>query len=89
MFQLLFPDKSIVFSLERIIKQYLKIFTHYSRGEIMCNQACIQFGKSQLSYNKVNNKNILEVGSFNVNGSLRAYVEDLEPLSYVLSLELF
>lgn len=49
----------------------------------MCNQACIQFGKSQLSYNEVKSKKVLEVGSFNVNGSLRTYVEALEPSNYL------
>ena len=49
----------------------------------MCNPACIQFGKSQLSRDEIKMKTVLEVGAYNVNGSLRAVIEDLEPLSYM------
>ncbi len=49
----------------------------------MCNQACIQFGASQLSRNEVSGKRVIEVGALNINGSLRAVVEPLEPMSYL------
>ena len=49
----------------------------------MCSPACIQFWKSRVSRNEVEKKSVLEVGALDVNGSLRAVVEDLGPLSYV------
>jgi len=49
----------------------------------MCNHACIKFGKSCLSNAEVTNKNIIEVGAFDVNGSLRTGIQALEPLSYL------
>jgi SAM-dependent methyltransferase len=49
----------------------------------MCNEACIQFGESHLSKAEVMGKKIIEVGAMNVNGSLRASIESLQPLSYL------
>lgn len=49
----------------------------------MCNQACIQFGKSNLSREEITNKRILEVGAYNVNGSIRQIVEEFSPSSYL------
>jgi len=48
----------------------------------MCSPACIQFGKSQFTSADIRNKKVLEVGALNVNGSLRAVVEYLGPVSY-------
>jgi len=49
----------------------------------MCNAACIQFGKSYLTQDDVLNKKVIEVGSRDINGSFRADVENLGPLSYL------
>jgi SAM-dependent methyltransferase len=49
----------------------------------MCNDACIQFGASRLTRQDVQNKNVIEVGSRNVNGSLRATIEALGVASYL------
>lgn len=48
----------------------------------MCDEACIEFGKSHLFPDEIENKKVIEVGAFNINGSLRAVVENLNPLSY-------
>lgn len=49
----------------------------------MCNQACIDFGRDYLKEADVKGKSVIEVGSLNVNGSLRPIVEALQPASYV------
>ncbi len=49
----------------------------------MCNQACIEFGAAHLSRAEVAGKQVIEVGALDVNGSLRAFIEQLEPLSYL------
>jgi SAM-dependent methyltransferase len=49
----------------------------------MCNKCCIDFGKRNLKEEDVRGKSIIEVGSLNINGSLRATVENFGPDSYV------
>jgi SAM-dependent methyltransferase len=49
----------------------------------MCNSACIEFGRTWLHKEDVQNQCVIEVGSRNVNGSLRSGVEALGPASYV------
>ena len=49
----------------------------------MCNEACIGFGQRMLTPEIVNNKRVIELGSYNVNGSLRDHVLSLNPLYYV------
>jgi SAM-dependent methyltransferase len=48
----------------------------------MCNSACIQFAKSKLGKSDIKGKNVIEVGSLDVNGTLRPIVEAFEPASY-------
>jgi SAM-dependent methyltransferase len=54
-----------------------------NREEKMCNSSCIEFGSAVLSPNDVADRSILEVGSYNVNGSLRAIVSKLGPREYI------
>lgn len=48
----------------------------------MCNSACIQFIRDNLSRSEAEGKRALEAGSLNVNGSAREAVLPLAPLSY-------
>jgi len=48
----------------------------------MCNKSCYEFGKNQLERTDTEGKTVLEVGSRNVNGTLRKMIEELGPSSY-------
>lgn len=54
----------------------------------MCNQTCIDFGFNYLSKDDIHGKKVIEVGSYNVNGSLRAGITALGPQSY-LGVDIF
>ena len=43
----------------------------------MCNQACIRFAEGTLREEELRGKDVLEVGSLNVNGSIRERGEPL------------
>ncbi len=49
----------------------------------MCHPTCINFGKNSITREEINGKDVVEVGSFYVNGSLRDIVEGLGPARYV------
>ena len=49
----------------------------------MCNSACLEFGCANLHPNEVTGKSVIEVGSIDVNGSLRTIVNTLAPGSYL------
>ncbi|HEY2774114.1 MAG TPA: methyltransferase domain-containing protein [Candidatus Binatia bacterium] len=49
----------------------------------MCNPACVDFGRRALLAPDVAGKDVIEVGSMNVNGSLRADIERMQPRSYL------
>jgi SAM-dependent methyltransferase len=53
------------------------------KGPEMCSINCIRFGKENLSEKEIAGKKIIEVGSYDVNGSLREFIETLSPLQYV------
>jgi len=49
----------------------------------MCNASCIIFGATNLTIDQVKGKRVLEVGSYDVNGSLRPIIESWAPLEYI------
>jgi SAM-dependent methyltransferase len=49
----------------------------------MCNQSCLSFGHDNLTAADIRGKSVIEVGSRNINGSLRPLVESFTPASYV------
>jgi SAM-dependent methyltransferase len=49
----------------------------------LCNQACIDFGRKHLTETDIRDKHIIEVGSLDVNGSLRPYLVSLRPKLYI------
>ena len=49
----------------------------------MCNRSCIDFGKSNLREEDIRDKSVIEVGSLDVNGSLRPLVQSSAPSRYI------
>lgn len=49
----------------------------------MCDSGCIDFGERVLDINDVYQKDVLEVGSLDMNGSLRTTITGLGPKSYI------
>jgi len=49
----------------------------------MCNKTCIEFGRANLQEEDVRGKSVIEVGSFDLNGSLRPIAEAFHPSSYI------
>lgn len=49
----------------------------------MCHESVLEFGPQVLLANHMMRKRVLEIGSYNVNGSLRAFVTAFHPLSYL------
>ena len=49
----------------------------------MCNPACIDFGRKYLTEKDIQGKRVIEVGSYDINGSLRSIIESLKPQSYL------
>jgi SAM-dependent methyltransferase len=50
---------------------------------LMCNPACIDFGVRVVTADDVGGKQVIEVGSMNVNGSLRETIEAHGPATYI------
>jgi SAM-dependent methyltransferase len=55
----------------------------YDEENDMCTLGCLQFGEKYLSTDEVKGKRVIEVGSYNVNGSPRAHLETLRPSEYI------
>jgi SAM-dependent methyltransferase len=49
----------------------------------VCDVSCIIFGAINLTIDEVEGKRVIELGSCNVNGSLRPIIEALKPAEYV------
>lgn len=49
----------------------------------MCNAECMRFIETNLNETDIKNRSILEIGSLNVNGSPRAFVESYKPSKYL------
>ncbi|TAN40745.1 MAG: class I SAM-dependent methyltransferase [Nitrospirae bacterium] len=49
----------------------------------MCNMACIEFGEKNLTNEDIGRKRVIEVGAYDVNGSLRPVIEVRKPAEYV------
>ncbi len=49
----------------------------------MCNQGCLDFVSSALTRRDVRRRRVLEVGAYDVNGSARSIISNLNPLSYL------
>ena len=52
-------------------------------GGVMCTNGCIDFGKNNLREEDVRGKAVIEVGSMNINGSLRPIVESFGAGKYI------
>ena len=49
----------------------------------MCSIKVIKFDKRIISKDKIEQNNLLEIGSFNVNASIRSYIKVFKPSRYV------
>ncbi|MHC4791742.1 MAG: class I SAM-dependent methyltransferase [Planctomycetota bacterium] len=49
----------------------------------MCDQSCLRWGVQNLTAAEIKGKRIIEVGSYDVNGSFRYFVELFEPAEYI------
>ncbi len=49
----------------------------------MCNKTCIDFGVANLKPEEIKDKDIIEIGSLDVNGSLRSHVAKYSPRKYI------
>ena len=48
----------------------------------MCSKPCLEFAQTNLKEKDVKKKDVIEIGSYDVNGTLRSVVEIMNPKSY-------
>jgi len=48
----------------------------------MCHLTCLKFGETNLKENQIKNKKVLEIGSLNINGSLKEHIIKFKPFKY-------
>jgi predicted SAM-dependent methyltransferase len=53
------------------------------KGQVMCHVSCVMFGIRNLTGDEVEGRRVVEIGSYDVNGSLRPFIESLKPSEYV------
>ena len=53
------------------------------RGQDVMNQNVLDFAHKHLSSIDIKGKRVLEIGSYNVNGTIRDVIEPMEPMKYV------
>lgn len=49
----------------------------------MCTKICLAFGVNNLLRSDIENKDVLEIGSYNVNGSIKGHIMSLKPKTYI------
>lgn len=49
----------------------------------MCNANCVIFGVKNLSKEEIEGKKVIEVGAYDLNGSLRPVIEKYQPAEYI------
>lgn len=49
----------------------------------MCNPECIDFGKENIQRYEIEGKDILEIGSRDINGTLRHHLQTFNPRNYI------
>jgi predicted SAM-dependent methyltransferase len=49
----------------------------------MCHPSCIEFVMRNLSREEIEGKKVIEIGSYNVNGSVQQYIKSFNPKMYL------
>lgn len=55
----------------------------FRKGVKMCHGTCVVFGVLNLTKDDIEGKKVIEIGSYDVNGSLRSFFESLNPETYL------